>query len=138
MEKHPDAAMVETLLGDALERAVTPRAHDAVADQIEAALQPLRDRFEADKAGHADALRRLDNVRFREQVGGSLIKVGANPKALSYLLDHAAEKFEVIDGEVRTKPGSFSSTRPGVPLPIDEWVTTAKEDHAFAFTKKER
>jgi len=109
---------------------------DTIADQIAAALQPLRDEIEENAAGHADALRRLDQVRFREQVGGELIKAGASPKALTYLLDRASQYFEVLDGEVRTKPGSFSSTRPGVPLPINEWITTVREDHAFAFTKR--
>ena len=112
--------------------------HDTVADQIEAALQPLRDRFEADKAGHADALRQLDQVRFREQVGGALIKAGASPQALSYLLDRAAEYFEVVDGDVRAKSPFFSSVLPGAPLPIDEWVDSAKGTHAFAFSRKRR
>jgi len=90
--------------------------HDTVADQIAAALQPFRDRLEAHQAARADALRQLDNVRFREQVGGSLIKAGARPQTLSYLLNNAAEYFEVVDDDVRAKPQFFSPSSRGCSL----------------------
>ena len=107
--------------------------HD-VQDQIDAALQPLREQIDAHQRARADDLRQLNNTRFRVQVGVPLVQAGARAETLTFLLERAAEVFEVSGEDVVAKPMSLSTARPSDPLPIDEWVESAKQALPFAFT----
>jgi len=109
-------------------------SEDTVADAINAALQPLREQIDAHQRARADDLRQLNNTRFRVQVGVPLVQAGARPETLPYLLERAGEYFHVVDEDVVAKPMSLSTARPSDPLPISEWIESAKQALPFAFT----
>jgi len=79
---------------------------------------------------------------FRRVVGDALVKAGADPTAIDYLVTQARDSFEVREqnGEpiVHAKADKFSAAKPGDPLPVTEWITShAMKNHAFAFRPNE-
>jgi hypothetical protein len=61
------------------------------------------------------------------------VAAGVLPAALDILLQKAESLFEVTNGAVQARPNTFSPSRPGELLTVDEWVTGATQEFPFLF-----
>ncbi len=114
---------------------------DDVAAAIQAALdsfkttvvKPLQDQLAAKDVSERAKDERLARAAIREAVAQRFAKAGGRADAgvLDFILSRASESFRVVDDKVVAAEGRYGST--GEPLTVDEWITAATKEHAFAF-----
>jgi hypothetical protein len=86
-----------------------------------------------ERAARTEAEQKADKSRVRDAVRGSALAAGALPAALEILLDRAVSTFTIDGDSVRAKSGTFSPTRPGEPLTVEEWLVGEMKTSAFLF-----
>lgn len=106
---------------------------DDITTQIQAALAPVLAKLEtSEKQGLADR-ERANKQTLRSTIAEKFIKAGGKAGAVDYIVGKAAEVFAVEGEVVKALANKFSSTKPGEPLGVEEWLATAAKDHDFAF-----
>jgi hypothetical protein len=99
----------------------------------DARLKVLEAELASEKAIRIETQRKADRSRVRDVLRVRATAAGVLPAAMDMLLDKAEPQF-VMDGDVvKAKPNTFSPTRPGEPLSVDEWMTGALKDLGFLF-----
>jgi hypothetical protein len=99
----------------------------------DARLKVLEAELATEKAIRIETQRKADRSRVRDVLRVRATAAGVLPAAMDMLLDKAEPQF-VMDGDVvKAKPNTFSPTRPGEPLSVDEWMTGALKDLGFLF-----
>lgn len=104
-----------------------------VSTAVQAAVKPLQEEIATTRTAAQKDRERADEATFRTTVGEKFTKAGGQPKALDYIINEAKSVFKVDNGAVAALPNKFSTTNPGNPLGLDEWITGAAKDHDFAF-----
>ena len=120
---------VEALKAKLSEASADPNSQ-SLQDQIQKAIKPLQEKLDRSESERAAALARANKSLLREDIGSVLIKAGAHPNALSFLLDQSEKVFEVRDEIVSARDGHLYEGKPVTP---DVWVTGAMKDYDFAF-----
>lgn len=100
---------------------------------IQAALKPLQDEIANGKAETAAERKRADESVLRSQIAEKFLKAGGKAKAVDYIVAQATDVFKVVAGKVEALANKFSTSKPGEPLGVDEWLVSAAKDHDFAF-----
>ena len=98
-----------------------------IASALEPALSKLKD-IEA-KATAQEAA--LAQAKMREVLGGAALKAGARQDALAFVLQQAAETFEVKDGSVAARVGKIDADGNGITP--EAWVAAQARAYPFAF-----
>lgn len=108
-----------------------------VAQAVANAIKPLQEKLTTQETSLASERKRADEALLRSTVAEKFLKAGGEAKAVDYILSHASKVFVVENGTVKPVPTAFSADRPGEPLSMEEWLTGAAVEHAFAFKGNE-
>lgn len=116
------------------------KAEQARLSELVAQEQPtdrvteLEAQLAQERTARASAEETMARARVRDALRLKALAAGAIPGAVDILLDRAAPFFTVTsDGEVVAKANTFSRTRPGEPMTIDDWLAEALKDLHFLF-----
>jgi hypothetical protein len=104
-----------------------------VTAAVSAAVAPLQEQVKASSASLAAERKRADDQTLRSFVGERFVKAGGIASALDYIVGKATDPFEVRDGAVVAKANKFSTTNPGSPLSVEEWLGVQTKESDFAF-----
>lgn len=110
---------------------------------VDAALRQFRDtEFKAvqQKLEATDVARQAAEAKVAEQsmteaVGRAFKTAGGQDEAQAFIVSRAREKFEMVEGVLKSKSGHYSVDRPGEPLPLSEWIASQTKEVGFAFGK---
>lgn len=98
---------------------------------LDAALAPVKADLATEKAGRASEKERADKATLRQVIGERFSKAGGKASALDFIVDRAP--FRIVEGAVKAAENKFSTTNPGKPLEIEEWLAGATKEFDFAF-----
>ena len=96
-------------------------------------LTELEAELAAEKTARASAQGKADRGLLRDTLRSKALAAGVLPAALDICLDKAEPVFAVVNETVQARPNTFSKSRPGEPLSIDEWLTGAMKEFSFLF-----
>lgn len=94
-----------------------------VRTEAEALIKPLRDQLAMSAAETAAERRRADESLLHSKISEQFIKIGGKANATDFVVNLAKDNFEVKEGKVVAKAGKFSTSKPGDPLSVEEWLT---------------
>lgn len=100
---------------------------------IQAAMKPVTEQLEASQKLVTAERERANKQTLRSTIAEKFLKAGGKAGAVDYIVGKAAEVFAAEGDAVKAQANKFSSTKPGEPLGIEEWLTTAAKEHDFAF-----
>jgi hypothetical protein len=95
-----------------------------IKNEAEALIKPLRDQLALSTAETQAERRRADESLLHSKIAEQFIKVGGKPNATDFVVGLAKDNFEVKDGKVVAKAGKFSTTKPGDPISVEEWLAS--------------
>lgn len=96
------------------------------------AVAPLQEQLKQEREAREKAQSAADGAMLRERFTEKL--KGAEPTALPFLLDRAAQEFQVAEGgKIEPRAGRLSPKTAAEWAGIDEWVEHAQKEFSFAF-----
>jgi hypothetical protein len=93
----------------------------------------LEGQLAAEKTARAEAEQKAATNRVRDTIETKALAIGARRNALDILSGKGEAQFTVVNGVVQAKPNTFSKTRPGELLTLDEWLGDATREFPFLF-----
>jgi len=107
----------------------TARASVTAAARLPAVEQELA----TEKAARVAAEIKSSESRVRDVLRVKGLAAGALPNALDMLLDKGVAKFTMEGDSIKARPNEFSPNRPGEPLTVEDWLTSAAHEFSFLF-----
>jgi hypothetical protein len=105
----------------------------AIDKAVAAAVKPVTDALNAEKASREAAQRRADEGTFRELVSADATKAGVSPTALRHVLREAESMFSLKDGSLVPKEGVKHPTDPLKELTPNDWLQNLAKTDAYLF-----
>jgi hypothetical protein len=93
----------------------------------------LEGQLAAEKTARADAEQKAATNRVRDTIETKGLAIGLRPNAVDILRGKGEPVFTVVNGVVQAKPNTFSKTRPGELITVDEWLADQAREFPFLF-----
>ena len=96
-------------------------------------LEPLRKLLTEEREAREQADQQVAQAALKGAVLTAFRAAGGEDAALDFIVNRAAEVFQVEGDKLVAKPGMYSTDTPGDPLGLPEWMATQTKDVGFAF-----
>jgi hypothetical protein len=93
----------------------------------------LETQLAAEKTARAEAEQKAATNRVRDTIETKGLAIGLRPNAVDILRGKGEPVFTVVNGVVQAKPNTFSKTRPGELITVDEWLADQAREFPFLF-----